>query len=214
MEKTQGGGRVLYWAYVAGKTERRTSVRCGETAFELMPLITRETSYANVLLVDLGTHPRLIPSDVLCRMLTPGMYLTDLARRSMPALVESEMLRGVSASGEPVWQVPDTMAVFASYWHDETVDDSVTALQRRHRRIRAISEGCERLPLNVFPIPEATIRTMLQRHLVTLGDLMEFDVQGVQLQSELSRADLAEMYRAIVGTLEVRQVETLNVPDA
>jgi len=208
-----GGGRVLYWSHAAGVTERRASVRSGDTAFELLPLTTPESHYPNIMFVDLGTHPRLISVEVLNAMLKPGIYLTDLARSSMPALVAEHLAITRLETGEVVWEIIDTMAAFAAYWNDENLlDCSTEALEAQHRSIRAIAEGWGNLRLNMFPIPPETIVTMLHRHLTTLDDLMALDMRGVEMQSDLSRADLAETYRIIRSTLEARRAETGRTP--
>lgn len=214
MEKTRryGSGRVLYWAHVAGPTERRGSVRFADTAFELMPLATPRNPYDNVLLVDMATHPRLIPADVLQNMLDPGIYLTDVARGSMPGLDEGSLKRTISHGGEIVWTVTDTTVAFASYWTDEEkLDTSTTALEQQHRRIRALSEGRGHLTINAFPVPYTTVVTLRGCRIFTLNDLMDLDLTGVTMLSDLVPADLAEAYRIIRGTLEVRMLE--DAPD-
>jgi len=212
MEKTRrhGSGRPVYWAHVAGPTERRGSVRMADTAFELMPLATARNPYDNVLLVDLGTHPRLIPAKMLSEMLAPGVYLTEIARRSMPVLDEASLKRTTLVTGETVWTVIDTTVAFGAYWKEqEPVDASKAALEAQHRRIRALSEGCDHLPINVFPIPYETVIAMRNRHMLTIRDLMSFDLHGVQMQSDLNATDIAEAYRIIRSTLEARPIETL-----
>lgn len=211
MEKTRrhGSGRPVYWAHVAGPTERRGSVRMADTAFELMPLATARSPYDNVVLVDLGTHPRLIPAQVLSDLLAPGIYLTDIARQSMPVLDEASLVETALRTGERVWAVIDTTMAFGAYWKEqEPVDASRAGLEAQHRRIRALSEGCDHLPINVFPIPYETIIAMRNRHMLTIRDLMSFDLHGVQMQSDLQPVDIAEAYRIIRSTLEARPIET------
>lgn len=207
MEKTRryGSGRPLFWAHVAGPSERRGSVRFADTAFELMPLATPRHPYENILLVDLATHPRLIPAETLTAMLTPGIYLTDTARTAMPALAGGSMTKRTTTSGESVWEILDTTTAFAEYWKDEEpldVDQSV--LEAQHRRIRALAEGYGTTPINAFPVSYGTVISLRDRRIFTLDDLVALDIQGVLLQCGLERYDLALAYRIIRSTLETR----------
>jgi len=159
--------------------------------------------------VDLGTHPRLIPAHVLSALLAPGVYLTDIARRSMPVLDQDSLIETVLGSGETVWAVADTTVAFSAYWEEQQpLDASRTGLEAQHRRIRALSEGCDHLPINVFPIPYETVIAMRNRHMLTVADLMALDLHGVQMQSDLQPSDIAEAYRIIRATLEARPIET------
>lgn len=203
-----GSGRPLYWAHAAGPTERRGSVRSGNTAFELVPLATARNPYDNVLMIDLATHPRLVDAERLQEMLPLGVHLTDVARRSMPAL-DDEHVRRRDVEGETFWTVLDTTTAFARYWGDEEpLDSSREALETQHRHLRALANGREEIRVNAFPISYQTVVDMTRHGLGTLGALTELDLQGVLMQTGLSQGEIATAYRTIQATLECREVET------
>lgn len=207
MEKISpnGSGRALFWAHAAGPTERRGSVRSGETAFELMPLATPRNPYENVLMVDLATHPRLIAASELQRMLPPGIHLSDVARIAMPAVPGDALIRLPACTGETFWTVADTTTAFAAYWvDDDPYDISPDALDTQHRRIRAMGEAHRNLPINVFPISYQTASSFLRCGLRTLGDVMELDALGVRMACGLNLMHMAQAYRTIEETLAAR----------
>jgi len=214
-KKTYGAGRVLYWAHAAGVTEKRGSVRSGGTAFELMPLTTARNPYENVLLVDLGTHPRLIHAHNLMLMLPPGVHLTDLARRSMPALARDCLEETRTTDGEIVWTVNDTTKAFEAYWMDEGEPDyGIEALEEQHARIRALAGPACHIPLNAFPIPYEMIIPLRSGNLYTVADMAGLDFHEMRALCGLSTSQLAHALRIVEGTLRVREVEADPTPVA
>lgn len=210
-ESPYGSGNPLYWAHVTGPTERRGSVRCARTAFEMVPVTTRRTPYENVMLIDIGTHPRLIPASSLQAMLPPGVHMTDLARSSMPALMEDALIEMRCQTGERMWTIPDTTTAFARYWNDEEAHDhSTKALEAQHRRIRVLAEGHGDLPVNAFPLPYEQILFLLGGGMTTIGDIFDTDLEGVRSVDGLNGEGIARVYRILEATLLARRIEIIE----
>lgn len=207
-KKGYGSGRVLYWAHVAGVTEKRGSVRSGETAFDLIPLTTPSTPYENVLLVDLATHPRLIHTHNLQAMLPPGVHLTQIALGSMPAIARDCIEKTVLETGETVWTVNDTTRAFQAYWMDgEALDLSQQALEAQHARIRAIAGPHCHIPLRMFPIPYQSVIALTAGNMCTVSDLTGVEFHDMRSLCGLSTLQTAQAFRVLEATLRARRVE-------